>query len=48
MYRIGEEEQQAAMEVIKSGELFRYWASDSKVAVFAEKFGVKYGLISIC
>jgi len=48
MYRIGEEEQRAAMEVIKSGQLFRYWASDSKVAVFeaafAEKFGVKHVL----
>ncbi|MBM3238714.1 DegT/DnrJ/EryC1/StrS family aminotransferase [Candidatus Poribacteria bacterium] len=48
MYYLAEEEQKAAMEVIKSGELFRYWSSDSKVAAFeaavAEKFGVKYVL----
>ena len=34
MYYLAEEEQKAAMEVIKSGALFRYWSPDSKVAAF--------------
>jgi len=48
MYFIGEEEQQAALEVIKSGSLCRYGPEESRVTTFensiTEKFNVEYAL----
>jgi len=48
MYFIGEEEQQAVLEVVKSGGLCRYGPAESKVTAFengiTEKFNVEYAL----
>ena len=48
MARIGIEEEQAVLKVLRSGELFRYGAEESTVAAFekgiAEKFGVNHAL----
>ncbi len=48
MARLGKEEEQAVLKVLRSGELFRYGSEESTVAAFekgiAEKFGVKHAL----
>ena len=48
MARLGVEEEQAVLKVLRSGELCRYGPSESTVAAFekgiAEKLGVKHAL----
>ena len=46
MARLGKEEEQAVLKVLKSGELCRFGPEESTVAAFekgiAEKFGVNH------